>query len=221
MTSPAVRGENVRFREEGVKEMIAKVLLPWYNSYRFFFSQLTLLKKDHDFDFSYNPHMVMDAKSNVMDRWILATTQSLIKFVGQEMEAYRLYTVTPQLLKLIDTLTNWYIRLNRKRLKGDNGIEDAKVALNVLCEVLFTLTRLMAPFSPFICETMYQNLKNYIPESSEDTRSVHFLMFPKVKEVYFNEDIERAVGNMQTVIELGRFIREQKTISLKVISFFD
>lgn len=217
MTSPAVRGENLRFREEGVKEMITKVLIPWYNSYRFFFNQLTLLKKEHNLDFSYNPHLSLTKESNVMDRWILATTQTLIKNVRVEMEAYRLYTVTPQLLKLIDTLTNWYIRFNRKRLKGENGIEDAKIALNVLFEVLYTLTRLMAPFTPFICETMYQNLRNYLPETTEDNRSVHFLMFPEVKEEYFNEDIERAVSRMQSVIELGRVIREQKTISLKVL----
>ena len=215
MTSPAVRGENLRFREDGVKEMIAKVLLPWYNSYRFFFAQLTLLKKEHDFSFTYDPHMKLSEQSNVMDRWILATTQTLVEFVHVEMKAYRLYTVTPKLLLMIDTLTNWYIRFNRKRLKGENGIEDACNALNVLYEVLFALTRLMAPFTPFLTETMYQNLRLYMPKSEEDTRSVHFLLLPEAKKEYLNADIERSVGRMQTVIELGRFIRDQKTISLK------
>lgn len=215
MTSPAVRGENVRFREESVKEMIAKVLLPWYNSYRFFFAQLTLLKKENNFDFQYNPKMEMNEDSNVMDRWILATTQTLIQSVKTEMAAYRLYAVTPQLLKLIETLTNWYIRLNRKRLKGENGIEDAGRALNVLFEVLLTLSRLMSPFTPFISETMYQNLRKFVPETDADTRSVHFLQYPEVKKEYFNADVERSMERMQTVIELGRFIREQKTLSLK------
>jgi isoleucyl-tRNA synthetase len=64
-------------------------------------------------------------------------------------------------------------------------------------------------------EITYQKLKLALPKSKDDTRSVHFLMFPEVKEEYFNADIERAVGRMQTVIELGRFIRDQKTISLK------
>ncbi|KAJ3330495.1 isoleucine--tRNA ligase, partial [Kappamyces sp. JEL0680] len=142
ITSPAVRAENLRFREEGVKDMISKVMLPWYNSYRFFFAQLALLKKEHNFDFVYNPHLDMSS-ANVMDQWILASTQSLIQFVRSEMDAYRLYTVTPRLLTLIDTLTNWYIRFNRKRLKGENGIDDAGRALNVLFEVLYTLSRLM------------------------------------------------------------------------------
>jgi isoleucyl-tRNA synthetase len=64
-------------------------------------------------------------------------------------------------------------------------------------------------------ETMYQNLRLVLPQSKEDTRSVHFLMLPDTKSDYFNDNIERSVGRMQTVIELGRFIREQKTISLK------
>ncbi|TPX62646.1 isoleucine---tRNA ligase [Powellomyces hirtus] len=213
--SPAVRAENLRFREEGVKELVAKVLLPWYNSYRFFFAQLTLLKKEHNVDFVYSPNMDLKTEQNVMDQWILASTQTLIEFVKQEMSAYRLYTVTPRLLNLIDALTNWYIRFNRKRLKGDNGPEDAVRALNVLFEVLFTLTKLMAPFTPFIVETMYQNLKTCMPASKEDTRSVHFLPFPEAKQQYFNADVERSVGRMQTVIDLGRFIRDQKTLPLK------
>ncbi|KAI8923381.1 tRNA synthetases class I-domain-containing protein [Entophlyctis helioformis] len=215
ITSPAVRAENVRFREESVKDMISKVMLPWYNAYRFFFAQLALLKKEHNLDFVYNPHLDLTKEQNVMDIWILASTQSLIKFVKEEMTAYRLYTVTPRLLKLIDTLTNWYVRFNRKRLKGENGPADALRALNVLFEVLFTLCRLMAAFTPFITETMYQNLRKCLPPSTEDTRSVHFLLYPEVKQEYFNDDIERAVGRMQTVIELGRVIREQQTLSLK------
>jgi hypothetical protein len=80
---------------------------------------------------------------NVMDRWILARCQSLIKLVKEEMAAYRLYTIIPRLLDLIDELTNWYIRFNRRRLKGEDGLEDTVVALNTLFETLFTLCRTM------------------------------------------------------------------------------
>ena len=132
------------------------------------------------------------------------------------MIAYRLYTVTPRLLNLIEQLTNWYIRFNRKRLKGENGPEDTLRALNVLFEVLQTLCQMMAPFTPFVTESMYQNLQKFLPASQEDTRSVHFLPFPSVKEEYFNDDVERAVDRMQQVIELGRYIRESRTLSLKV-----
>lgn len=151
INSPVVRAEPLRFKEEGVKDLIARVFLPWYNSYRFFFNQCALLKQDYDLDFTYDPEAKI-MSTNDMDLWVLASTQSLIAFVKTEMAAYRLYTVVPQLLALIDDLTNLYIRFNRKRLKGDYGKEDAIVAMTTLYEVLLTLSRMMAPFTPFLSE---------------------------------------------------------------------
>ena len=87
-----------------------------------------------------------------MDRWILASCQSLLEFVNEEMASYRLYTVVPRLLELIDNTTNWYIRFNRKRLKGALGLDDTHHALNTLFDVLFTLVRGLAPFTPFITD---------------------------------------------------------------------
>ncbi len=117
---------------------------------------------------------------------------------------------------MIEDLTNWYIRFNRKRLKGENGVDDALKALNSLFEVLYILSRAMSPFTPFLTENMYQGLKAFLPASEEDTRSVHFLNFPTVRKEYFDVNIERAVGRMQSVIVLGRTIRESKNVPLKV-----
>jgi isoleucyl-tRNA synthetase len=215
INSPVVRAETLKFKEEGVKDVISKVFLPWYNAYKFFLTQTAVLKKDFGFEFQYDHNI--KKSDNVMDRWVLASCQSLIKFIRDEMAAYRLYTVVPRLLNMIDTLTNWYVRFNRKRLKGENGLDDAKLAMNTLYEVLFTLCSTMAPFTPFLVENMYQNLKNFAPKNPNvvDDRSIHFLDFPTVREEYFDPEIERAVGRMQTVIELGRTIRERKNISLK------
>lgn len=130
---------------------------------------------------------------------------------------YRLYTVVPRLLELIDNTTNWYIRFNRRRLKGEYGIDDTIHALNTLFEVLFTLCRGLAPFTPFITDTIYQKLLPHIPEDmrAEDPRSVHFLAFPDVRQELFDSEIERRVGRMQRVIELARVSRERRTIGLK------
>lgn len=141
VNSPIVRGDNLRFREEGVREVITRVLLPWLNAFRFFLGQVNLLRKTTNYEFKYNAHAPLS--NNVMDHWILARCQSLILLVKQEMAAYRLYTIIPRLLALIDELTNWYIRFNRKRLKGEDGLEDTVAALNTLFETLFTLCRTM------------------------------------------------------------------------------
>jgi len=147
VNSPIVRGDNLRFREEGVREVISRVLLPWLNSFRFFMGHVALLKKTTGIDFQYNENAPLP--NNVMDRWILARCQSLIKLVREEMAAYRLYTIIPRLLDLVDELTNWYIRFNRKRLKGEDGKEDTVSALNTLFETLFTLCRTMVSWSLF------------------------------------------------------------------------
>ena len=141
VNSPIVRGDNLRFREEGVRDVISRVLLPWLNSFRFFLGHAALLKKTTGKDFVYDAHK--PTSPNVMDRWILARCQSLIRLVREEMAAYRLYTIIPRLLDLIDELTNWYIRFNRRRLKGEDGKEDTQAALNTLFETLFTLCRTM------------------------------------------------------------------------------
>ena len=141
-------------------------------------------------------------------------------YIHQEMSTYKLYTVVPRLLDFIDELTNWYIRFNRRRLKGEGGVEDCLKALNTLFDALFTFVRAMAPFTPFLSDNIYSKLRPFIPEEvlaqySKDSRSVHFLSYPEVNEDLYDEDIEKAVKRMQSVIDLGRNIREKKTISLK------
>lgn len=123
----------------------------------------------------------------------------------------------PRLLGLIDNTTNWYIRFNRKRLKGENGLNDTLHALNALFEVLFTLCRGLAPFTPFLTDEIYLKLLPHIPEElqGEDARSVHFLPFPDVRQELFDAEVERRVSRMQKVIELARVSRERRTIGLK------
>ena len=128
-----------------------------------------------------------------------------------------MYILARLRLTRTDFVTNWYIRFNRGRLKGENGIEDTLKALNTLFDVIFTLVRGLAPFTPFITDNLYLRLLPYIPKElqAEDPRSVHFLAFPEVRAELFDEVIERRVGRMQRVIELGRVSRERRTIGLK------
>ena len=216
INSPIVRAENLRFREEGVKDIIASVFLPWLNSFRFLLAQVVLLKKDTGIDFVYNPHA--KPVNNVMDHWILARCQSLIECVREELGNYRLYTVVPRLLTMINELTNWYIRFNRRRLKGENGAEDTMSALNALFETLLTLCLTMSPFTPFITENLYQGLRKFMPphKTEGDIRSVHFLPFPSVKAEYLDPVIQRRFSALQSVIELGRAMREKKNLPLRV-----
>ncbi|XP_005429903.1 isoleucine--tRNA ligase, cytoplasmic [Geospiza fortis] len=218
INSPVVRAENLRFKEEGVRDILKDVFLPWYNAYRFLVQNVQVLQhKDEGREFLYNENTVKES-NNIMDKWILSFTQSLIQFFKAEMAAYRLYTVVPRLVKFVDVLTNWYVRMNRRRLKGENGTEDCIMALETLFSVLFSMCRLMAPYTPFITELMYQNLKTLIDPASvqeKNTESIHYLMLPQVREDLIDKKIESAVSCLQSVIELGRVIRDRKTIPVK------
>uniref|UniRef100_A0A3B3ZPZ2 Isoleucine--tRNA ligase, cytoplasmic n=1 Tax=Periophthalmus magnuspinnatus TaxID=409849 RepID=A0A3B3ZPZ2_9GOBI len=217
INSPVVRAENLRFKEEGVRDVLKDVFLPWYNAYRFLVQNVQRLEKEENLQFLYNENTAKQS-DNIMDKWIQSFTQSLIQFFKAEMDAYRLYTVVPRLVKFVDMLTNWYVRTNRRRLKGESGSEECVWALETLFSVLFSMCRLMAPFTPFITEMMYQNLRHLIDPASvedKDASSIHYLMLPQVRESVIDKRIESAVSQMQSVIELGRVIRDRKTLPVK------
>lgn len=87
INSPVVRAEPLKFKEEGVKDVVTKVIIPWWNSYNFFEMQVRLLKKLENIDFVYNPNI--ETSDNVMDMWILSSCQSLIGFVKKEMSGLK------------------------------------------------------------------------------------------------------------------------------------
>lgn len=215
INSPVVRAETLKFKEEGVRDVLKDVFLPWYNAFRFLIQNVGLFCQENNETFVFNP-LNAKSSSNVMDRWIMSFTQSLLHFVKQEMKAYRLYTVVPRLVKFVDNLTNWYVRMNRKRLKGDGGKEDARAALETLFVVLFNMIQIMSPFCPFLCEFMYQKLKFLlVDDPSIRAESVHHLMLPEVQESFIDKEVERKIAGMQTVIEIGRLVRDRVTLPLK------
>lgn len=238
INSPVVRAENLRFKEDGVRDIIKDVFLPWYNAYRFLFQNIYRYVKEESSangKFEFNP-VIVAKTTNIMDVWILSFKESLLDFIAREMKAYRLYTVVPRLTRFIDQLTNWYIRLNRRRIKGELGIEECTNSLNALFDVLDSMVKMMAPFTPYLSEYMYQRLsrlsgvteaqpikaqnsgnKHKKQTASADNLggSVHLQMMPKANRTYIRTNIELAVSRMQSVIELGRVMRDRKTIPTK------
>jgi isoleucyl-tRNA synthetase len=87
-----------------------------------------------------------------MDRWIISATQNLIKYARHEMDNYHLYLVVRPLLTFLEKLSNWYVRLNRSRMKGEEGQLEQQRSLNVLFEVILNTSILMAPLTPFLPE---------------------------------------------------------------------
>ncbi len=154
-----VRAEPLKFAAEGVKGIVRDVFLPWFNAYRFLIQNISRWEKQTTHNFVFDPtlkdKLAERADSNIMDRWIIAANQHLIKVVRTEMDNYRLYNVVKHMLQFLEQLTNWYVRLNRSRMKGEEGPEEQLTSLNTLFDVLLNTTIMMSCITPFLSEYVY------------------------------------------------------------------
>ncbi len=203
INSGLVRAEEQRFSDDGVRDMVRRALLPWLNAYRFFH---TYAEID-----GWTPSDTIVRSDNIMDQWILSRLQSLKANIASEMEAYRLYNVVPALFDFIEDLTNWYIRLNRARFWSSDATSDKSMAYQTLHKTISELSISMAPFAPFLAESIYLGL----PESDQRPASVHLCTYPEAVQTMIQPKLEQAVTRMQHIILLGRQKRNQKKIKTK------
>ena len=206
INSGLVRGEEQRFADSGVRDMVRRALLPWYNAYSF-------LRTYAEID-EWSPQKGQFEGDNILDQWIMSRLQTLKNTVATEMEGYRLYNVVPGLFAFIEDLTNWYIRLNRGRFWGEDISADKIAAYSTLYEVLMELSKVMAPFAPFLSEHLYQSLAQLAGQPAQPN-SVHLCDYPEAEAVTVKPGLENAVERMQQVILLGRQKREEVKIGLR------
>lgn len=205
INSGLVKGEEQRFTDSGVKDMVRRVLLPWLNAFKF-------LKTYADID-QWRFTEESPISDNITDRWIIAKLQSLKSRIETEMENYRLYNVVPALFDFIEDLTNWYIRLNRSRFWSETLTADKQGAYATLYVTLKELTLAMAPFAPFLSEHIFQALTAF--ETNSQSLSVHLCDYPVADASKCDPVLEAAVSRMQQVILLGRQKRNQVQIKIK------
>ena len=206
INSGLVKAEEQRFVDSGVHEMTRRALLPWYNAFSF-------LKTYAEID-NWSPETGLVKGENVLDRWMLSRLQTLKQNVADEMSHYRLFNVVPQLFDFIEALTNWYIRLNRARFWGSDMDQDKLSAFSTLYSVLLELSKVMAPFAPFLSDYLYRELSALSGNRSAQ-ESVHLCRFPNVDIENMVPELELAVDRMQQVILLGRQKRESVKIGLR------
>lgn len=203
--SPVVKAQELKFSEKGVVDIIRKILLRWWNAYAFFANYANID--------GFVPQGDAKKSQNILDQWVLSRLNGLIANTQKEMEAYRLYNVVPQLLQFIEDLTNTYIRFNRSHFWQPGMPTEKRMAYETLYEVLMTLSKLMAPFAPFMSETTYQNLSQVLKDKHE---SVHLEEFPEADLTMLRPDLEEAVKAMDVLVALGRNHREKIGVKAKI-----
>lgn len=210
INSPVVRGEPLRFEDEGVKEIVRTVLLPLQNALSFFVTYANIDAWDPKVELSRAPSL---PERPELDRWILSVLQSLIGQINTQMEGYYLYKVVPPMLGFIDDLTNWYIRRSRRRFWKAGDSTDKRAAYATLYEVLTTFARVTAPVMPFVSESLYQRLVKDPGAGGVD--SVHLCDYPLVDESRIDRDVEASIDAVRKVVVLGRALRERHKLKTR------
>lgn len=198
--SPAVYGDDVRFSEKGVEQTLRSVLIPLWNSFVF----LSTYAQIYDWK-------VEAVKPEAgIDEWISSKLQSLVQDVTKAMDQYTLADAVAPFVHFIDQLTNWYIRRSRSRFWSDEDTPDRQSAFWTLYSVLKDLSKIIAPFIPFVAESIYQELR-----TDNDPESVHLCAFPKYDAHLRNEALELEMAAVQQAVSLGHGLRKEHKLKVR------
>ena len=199
MHSAVVKADEIRYSDEGVRDVLKSILIPLWNSYSFFVTYANIDKvtpTGHLFD--------SKLPSNPLDAWLLSITQKLVSDVTKSLDAYDLSGAIDPIVKFIDELNNWYIRRSRRRFWKSENDSDKTEAYEALYIALKTLCLVAAPFVPFITEEMFRNLR-----TSEDCESVHLCDYPVPNKNWINEELEFKMATVQKAVSMGHSLRNQ------------
>ncbi len=199
MHSAVVKADDLKYSDDGVREVIKSIILPLWNSYSFFVQYANIdgvTCTGHEFD--------EKLPENPLDRWILSVSQKMVKDVTDALDDHDLSSAIDPMLAFIDQINNWYIRRNRRRFWKSGSDADKIEAYGALYSALKTFTLVSAPFIPFLSEEMWQNLR-----TTEDKESVHLMDYPVYNARFRDEALEFQMETVQKAVSMGRSLRNQ------------
>lgn len=200
--------DNLKFDEKGVDEVRRKFFGTLYNTYSFF----SLYANVDDFDYS-QPEVPLNERPEI-DRWILSALHSLIKGVDKELGNYDPTRAGRLIDNFVnDDLSNWYVRLNRKRFWGKEMSKDKLSAYQTLYSCLETVAKLLAPFAPFYSDQLYLDLTKATGRGGE--QSVHLAKYPEADESFIDSDLEIRMGMAQKITSMVLALRRKVNIKVR------
>ena len=192
-----------RFSTEDVAETQRKFLGTLWNVYSFY-----VLYADID---KFDPTKYADFVSdNVMDKWITSKLNTLIKTVEENLDGYKITQAALAIEDFTDELSNWYVRRNRSRYWSQDLTDDKIGAYVTLYRVLTTISKIAAPFVPFMTEEIYQNLVVNLDKNAPE--SVHLCKWPLANEDAINSELEKEMDLAYTLVKLGRSARNAANV---------
>lgn len=196
-----------RFSRNAVSISLKNFIIPLRSSLSFFTLYANIDK------FEPESFEKIDYKDrSIMDRWLISKLNSLVQFTVKKLDNYDITDATREMEKFIDNLTNWYIRLNRKRFWKKEIDKDKISAYQTLYEVLLNFSKLISPFTPFISEEIYQTLKT---DSVRFKESVHLENYPEVDSSKIDKKLEDRMEFIRDIVELGRSARKKAFVKVR------
>ena len=200
-TSPVMQAENLNFSEKGVEESLRKNIMLLNNIFKFYELFAAELKQ------------TKVKEENVLDSWILIKLNALIKDVTDNMEAYNLPRSIRPITEFIDEFSTWYLRRSRDRFKSEDEA-DKQNALAVTKYVFIELSKVMAPFMPFIAESLWQEVNGF--NFSDNNKSVHLEAWPKaLKLKNDSSEIIEKMNLVRRIVELGLAKRDEAGVKIR------
>ncbi len=204
--APVMAAENLNFSEAGVQESLRKNVMVLWNVYKFY----------EMFAADGNNKIKVNASANILDKWILNKLNLLIKEITAAMETYSLPKAMRPITEFIDEMSTWYLRRSRDRFKSDDEA-DKQAALATTKYVLIELAKLMAPFTPFIAENLWQKASGF--DFKDESRSVHLEAWPQEIELAPEQEDEDPVlekmALVRRLVELGLAKRDEAGIKIR------
>ena len=191
--------QGLPFIEENLVDLQRKFMGTLWNVYYFYVLYAEIDKID--------PSKIdlKKCKLSFLDRWLLSDFNALIKTVDNCLEKYDMQTPAKEISSFVDKLSNWYVRRSRERFWGSEESEDKIAAYKTLYEVLVGLSKLVAPFVPYISEEIYQNLVRNLDKNAPE--SVHFCAFPVADEKMIDSSLNEGMDKVLEIVENGRICR--------------
>lgn len=196
--------QGLPFIEENLVDLQRKFMGTLWNVYCFYVLYAEIDKIDP------TKYSLSDCKLSFLDKWLLSDFNALIKIVDENLDKYDMQTPAKAISEFVDKLSNWYIRRSRERFWGSEESEDKKSAYKTLYEVLVNLSKLIAPFVPFITEEIYQNLVRSLDENAPE--SVHFCRFPEADEKLIDRSLNEGMDKVLEIVLLGRACRSASNV---------
>ena len=193
-----------RFSAEAVSESQRKYMGTFWNTYAFY-----ILYADID-NFDPTRHKLVRENLTPMDRWILSRLNTLMGHVEAYLDDLKMTEAGREMQDFMDDLSNWYVRRCRERYWGKDMTPDKEAAYMTLYTVLRTMALISAPFTPFMSETMYQNMVRTVDKSAPE--SIHLCDWPKKDESFIDPELEANMAAVLDIVVLGRSARNAANI---------